>query len=350
MPLLPTVLQRSCGTFRCLVLLAALALVASACSDEEPQTAATEGDRVTVSIAVLDDMAHRAALYAIEQRIVTSPTVDPVLTYLPPSAIDETARSKQHDVIEASPLTVALGAAEDFEFVILSAGIQDLDGTLLFVNADAALDTPADLDGKALGVASRGDPSTLAVRYLLQQRYDLDAGAEADGVTLEAAPAESLSPLLQEDEVDAVVMPPAGAFRLADDDGFRVLSHVAADVAELTGAPMMNSVLVTYPDAAETKAAALHEMDRLLVASVTYFKSNRDTVIEAVASEQGGDEEFLRWWWERYDLPLGDLSQEAQEGLIHAWEAARALGDIEGYPDLAEILLPSEAPTPASEE
>ena len=91
------------------------------------------GDRTTVSIALLDHPGRRAALYAIEQGILTSDTVDLDITYLPQSAIIEAAAAGQYDVIETSPLAVALGAERDLELIILSGALQDQDGTLLFV-------------------------------------------------------------------------------------------------------------------------------------------------------------------------------------------------------------------------
>ena len=99
-------------------------------ADEEPLA---NGDRTTVSIALLDHPSRRAALYAIEQGIITSDSVDLDITYLPQSALAEAAAAGLYDVIETSPLAVALGAERDLELVILSGALQDQDGTLLFV-------------------------------------------------------------------------------------------------------------------------------------------------------------------------------------------------------------------------
>ena len=91
------------------------------------------GDRTTVSIALLDHPSRRAALYAIEQGILTSDTVDLDITYLPQSALAEAASAGQYDVIETSPLVVALGVERGLAMIILSGALQDQDGTLLFV-------------------------------------------------------------------------------------------------------------------------------------------------------------------------------------------------------------------------
>ena len=242
------------GGWICLLVLLVV-LTASCSGDEGP--AINEGDRVTISLAILDDVGHRAALYALDQRLTTSTTVDLVVTYLPASALDEAARSKQYDVVESTAIAVPAGAADDFSFVILSAGLQDLDGTLLFVSANSELRSPRGLAGKAIGVVSRNDPSTLATRYLVQRGHRIDTGLEGGQVTIEEAPAESLPRLLENGEVDAAVLSQLAAFRLEGQDGARILSHVTGELRDLIGTPLMSSILVTYPDVATQKAEAL---------------------------------------------------------------------------------------------
>ena len=96
---------------------------------EEPDT----GDRTAISLAVLDDPSRRAALYAVEQGIVGSDIVDLNITYLAPSEMADAATARQFDVVEATPLAVPLGIERDLQFVIVSGGLQDVDGTLLIV-------------------------------------------------------------------------------------------------------------------------------------------------------------------------------------------------------------------------
>ncbi len=101
--------------------------------DDPPLTIAAEGDRVTVSLAVLDHPGRRAALFAIEQGIVTSDSVDLDVSYLSQSALTEAASAGQFDVVETSPIAVALGVERGLDIVVLSGALQDRDGTLLFV-------------------------------------------------------------------------------------------------------------------------------------------------------------------------------------------------------------------------
>lgn len=96
---------------------------------EEPDT----GDRTAISLAVLDDPSRRAALYAIEQGIVDSDIVDLSISYLALSDMTDAAPARQFDVVEATSLAVPLGIERELEFVIVSGGVQDVDGTLLVV-------------------------------------------------------------------------------------------------------------------------------------------------------------------------------------------------------------------------
>jgi hypothetical protein len=96
---------------------------------EEPDA----GDRAMISIGVLDDASRRAALFAIEQGIVASETIDLSITYLARSELSDAVTARQFDVIEASPLAVPLGVERELEFVIVSGAVQNTDGTLLVV-------------------------------------------------------------------------------------------------------------------------------------------------------------------------------------------------------------------------
>lgn len=330
------------------VALLSSALALAACGgDTRPPDDVTDGDRITISIAVRDDANRLAALYAIEQGIVTADTIDVDVTYLTQSAIDEVALARQYDVIEVTPLAVPLAAVQDFDFVILSGGLQNSDGTFLFAHADATMETLDDLLNKTIGVASLEDPAALETRYLLQEAYELDVDVEQGDITFVQVPAASLAEAVRGRALDAAVIVNGGAFPLVEDEGLRVLSRVTDELQELLDLPVMSSILVTYPDVAEEKAEALIELSSLLAESVAYFMANQEIVIEAVAREQE-TVDYLQWWWQRQELSFGDRSFEMQSRLLTIWEMARVIGDLEEYPNLTEVFFVPEAaePTP----
>ncbi|MGB2696217.1 MAG: hypothetical protein WBD55_13675 [Dehalococcoidia bacterium] len=325
---------------------AALAIACRGDSNDATSAGAeiSGGDRVTISLALHDSIGQHAALYAIEKSIVTSDTIDVVPNYLPVADLDEAVQSRQFDVIEASVLTVPVGKTEGLDLVVLSAGLQDVEGTFLYASADGPINSVRSLQDGTLGAVALGDPSVLETRFLLHQSYDLQAGVlESDrktgAPTINVAPVESQAALLQSGEIDAVIATQQGAYQLSLATNVRLLTGVTAGIRELHDAPIANSLLVTYPDVAARKADALAELNRLLAESVAYFKANRNTVIAAIATQGAVDPAYIDWWWQHYDLPLGDLSPATQEQILFVWEAARALGDIESYPELAAVLF-----------
>ena len=324
----------------CLSLLG-LALALACGGGEDRPNGANESDRITVSIAVLDDANRRAVLYAIEQGIVSSDSVDVALSYLSRSAIGDAASTKQYDAIEVSPLVPARSSA-GFDYMILSSGLQNVDGTYLIVRADSTLVNPSDLLGKRVGVPSLEGTASLETRYVLQEMYGLEVRFLLGGdVTIAELPGASLAEQLEAGDVDAIVMSDLGAFGLAGDDHFRVLTRITDEMRAITGAPVLISILVTYPDVASERPEALDELNRMLAASAAYLRANQESVIGAVANERE-TAEYLAWWWERHEAPLGDRSTETQERLLDVWHAAVALGDIREFPELADVLFVPE--------
>jgi hypothetical protein len=204
---------------------------------------------------------------------------------------------------------------------------------------DGNAEALAALRGKTIGVVSLTDVSTLETRYVLQEAGGLDASQKGSAVTFMEVPPESLESELASGRIDAAVMSPAGAYRLLSDDSFRVLSEISKEMRSLTGGPVAGTVLLTYPDIAEQKPAALAELDRLLAQSIVHYDANEEAVLGAIAADVGLDQAFLRWQAKRQELRLGDLSPEMQERLLRTWQAAATLGDIERVPDLAAVLF-----------
>ena len=195
-----------------------------------------------------------------------------------------------------------------------------------------------DLRGRTVGVASLDGVPTLELRYVLRAEHDLEAAIVGGDVTLVESPVDSLQGLLDSGDVDAALLSERKAFQLRDDDSVYVLARLAADTRDLTGEPVLATILATYPDVAAEKPEALEELRAVISASLTYFRANQDAVIEAVAAD-GDEREFLRWWWDRHDLVFGDASPAMQAQLLHLWGVSQTLGDIDGYPTIEAALF-----------
>ena len=197
----------------------------------------------------------------------------------------------------------------------------------------------AELKGKTIGVVSLSDVPALETRYVLHNAYGLDTTQKASAVTFVEVPPDALAAQLQSGQIDAAVLSQAGAYRLLNDGGVRVISNVSKEARRLAGGPFAGSVLLSYTDVVQQKSDALRELDRVLALSVAYYKANESTVLRAVAAQQAADPAFLRWQAGRQELPLGDLSQRTQEALVRVWRVAADLGDIERVPDLKSLLF-----------
>ncbi|MEX0786438.1 MAG: hypothetical protein WD939_07375, partial [Dehalococcoidia bacterium] len=199
----------------------------------------------------------------------------------------------------------------------------------------------SELGGGTIGVVSLNSIASLELRYLLQEAYGLEPGGadELLSVTLVESPAESLPDLLVEGELEAGLTSPQGAFGLRNDDAVRVLADVTTEVRDLTGGPIAHSILLTYPDVAGQKSAGLVELNRMLMESMSYFRANQDPVIVALGEQLDVEPGFMRWWWDRYELLMGELTQDAQDQIVNIWEVAFAVGDIEEVPEIASLLF-----------
>ena len=65
--------------------------------------------------------------------MVGSEPIDVSITYLARSELTDAVAARRFDVIEERRLAVVLGVERELEFVIVSGGVQDVDGTLLVV-------------------------------------------------------------------------------------------------------------------------------------------------------------------------------------------------------------------------
>lgn len=186
-----------------------------------------------------------------------------------------------------------------------------------------------------IGITSAEGPGVLMLRYVLHERYGLDVGKD---VTLVESTADSIADQLIDGEIDAASVSQVAAYEVHRRDGLKILVPVSEEMHDITGAPFAASLIVSYRDVVERKPAALAELDRLFDASLTYWNANRGRVLDDIAAQTRADPAYLDWWWRHFDLPIGDLSSDTQRGILAAWQAAAALGDIETFPDLSGML------------
>lgn len=322
--------------------LLALTLLAGACAQAAtpgPTAQPTAEPPARLSLAVLEDPSRDVFLFALENDLVTSPTLEIEVTKLPLALIIEAARSQQFDLIEAATTAVPLAAAGGFKFLIFSPGIVSHEGAPIFVPASSEVEDLAGLEGKTLGTPSLGSSVLLEARYLLQQA-GLDVSFEGGDVAFQEVAAEAATALLVENRLDAALLIHAPAFRLLSEPQVRVLVDAHVAFREATGADPVASVLVTYPKVVEDKGDLLEEARRLLRESADYARENHTEVVEAVARTSDLRPEFVDWWTTVQDFRIGDAAEEFREGILALWNAARDVGEVESLPALEDHLAP----------
>lgn len=204
------------------------------------------------------------------------------------------------------------------------------------------------LRGQSVGIAALEGVPVLELRYVLLQDLGLEAGPSPDAdVALVESSADSLLAQLRAGELDAALVSGRAAYDALADDDIQVLSPVAERVGALAGVPVAASVLVTYPDVADERPAALTELLSLFEASVTYFEANEEDVIAAL-TDDAGKRAYVAWWFDHFAYAPGPVSADVRTGLARFWEASRELGDIEELPDLEALLFDASAPKPAA--
>jgi len=320
-----------------LVSLVALVLV-TACAPAAP-AAAPSVARQSVSLAYADDPSRVALLWAITNHKVTSPLIDVTVSFLPLAQIIPAASTKQFDAIEATPLAVPRTAGREPGFLILSAGLVNLNGTFLVTGKASAIRTPADLAGRTIAVPSLGGTFVQETRYVLSRKYGLNVDLRTGNVKFVETPPEAVAKLLADGKLDAAVLTQLGAFRLKDSPDVRVLSEITREAQALTAKHWASSLVVTYKDRVASKGAALAELQRLLKASGDYLRDHRSEVLAAVALEKHVDVAFLTWFFTAYDLRAGPLTGEDQTEIVASWEAAKALGDVADLPRIDDVMF-----------
>lgn len=320
-------------------------LILTACSADAPSgagaptaaSAAATVERQTVTLAYSDDPSRVALLWAITNRKVTSPFLDVQVSFLPVAQIIPAANTKQFDVIEATPLAVPRTAGGEPGFIILASGLLNLSGTVLLTGQTSAIQSPADLKGKTIAVASLGGTFVQETRYVLAKKFGLNVNLTSGDVKFAETPQEAVPQLLKDNRLDAAVVTQLVLYRLKDSPDVRVLSQVTKDVQSLTGRVSVNSIVVTYKDRAQTKARALAELQRLLKESREYLRKNQAEVVKAVAQDKRVDEAYLSWFFTAYDLAAGPLTNEDAAQITAAWQAARDLGDVKDVPKVEDV-------------
>lgn len=333
-----------------LTILLAVALAAAACSgngsqpttagngDDDSAPAPQQQERTTIKLALLDDASRRAFVYALQEGIVTSDTVDVEIDLLPIGAIIEAFGTRQFDIVESAPIAVPRAIAGGLELRLFAPGLINKSGTKLYVGASSPVEDASELRGKTIGAESLGGTNVIETRYVLH-RLGLDAALTGGDVAFQELPPQNLLELVREGAVDAGIIIQKAGFLAEGSPDYRLLLDITTTFQELTGQLPMNSVLATYAEVAEDKADALREVHRLLAEAAAYARENHEEVVAAAAAAQGEDEVYLDYFLQSYDLGFGEAIDDHAAAIAAIWQASYELGDLPDVPDVHEVTF-----------
>ena len=291
----------------------------------------------TIKLAVSDDPTRHMALWALEHGRVDTRGVEVEVTYLPNETATQAFQTRQYELIEASPVSVAASSASGFETRIVSAGVQNRSGTVVYVPADSAIRDGSDFKGSRIAVGSLGGSSTQELRFVLQENYGLDTSLEGGDVAFQPASPDSLFTLLKQGQFDGAVMLNRASYLAGKDPTLRIALEVSKEASAITHASATQTVLVTYPDVEDAKGDELADLNSVLAASVAYARDHKAEVAREVAKGDAATADYLQWWWQRADLRFGSLDDADIAGVEAFWTMAKTVGQIEEKPSFDDL-------------
>jgi ABC-type nitrate/sulfonate/bicarbonate transport system substrate-binding protein len=322
----------------------ALALTACAALLTACGSGATGSGGSTLTVAVLDDPTRHMAFWALENGKVDLGGLKVKVSYVPTQTAQQAYQSRQYNVVETSPVAVALAATKGLDTKILSAGVQDRDATVVDVPSNSEVKAPRDLKGRTIAISAPTGSSTIQLRYVLDKAYGLQAKEQNGQVKLQVTPPDATASLMKNGGLDAAVNLNRPRYIAEHQEHQRPVLHVSKEATELTGAAPVQTVLVTYPSLEKSRADDLGKLVRAVRESTDYARGHKVAVAKAVAGSTTADADYLAWWWAASDLRYGSLTAADQAGIKSFWTMAHGVGQITSVPDF-KAFRSTVAPT-----
>jgi len=174
---------------------------------------------------------------------------------------------------------IFLNSRSNGEDVVLFGPLEkQLNG--IFVNADSDIESPADLEGKRVGVPFWDSGTTMIIRAMLQDEYDLSIREDTDATS--APPSTLWNQLTEGGDLDAVLEFTTFTVKGLTDDSVRRIFDPAAFWQERTGRLPMITYFATNREWLESGSNARTTLDFLEGWSnaVENFNQNSDDVMQ----------------------------------------------------------------------
>lgn len=327
----------------CTVGVAAL-LTACTSGESTTPTSSAGAECAPATLAGLDDDSHRAAFYALENGLVESDVVPSVeVSYLQIPALIQATSSGQFDYVMTS-LPGVVNAREaggvDLRAVAYSLAHTGA-GLAIYVKADSGIESPEDLAGKRVSIASFGSTATQEAQIVLEDKYGLNAALEGGDFTwVELDPPTQLNALEQGD-IDASILWHQAGWIASNDEGLDNIAQLDVDFSELAnGAWPIGSAFVASGEFVDANPECVAAFQTLLADSVAYAEENHEEFADEIADETGISADFINFWWQPENYQFGGVADETWLGYAREfYSLAYDHGFIPVNPDLAEITV-----------
>lgn len=300
--------------------------------------AALAQSKKVVTFAYTNDIAYEPYVYAIRKGIVSSPKVDLKLVPTAIPALLQATGTKQFDLIETSPLGLAVGNSRGLDSRIAGTAGIVRGGRFLFVKKDSSIKSPAELKGKSIGSTALASTLVAHIRAVLERKYHLNVSLENGDIRWVELPLPALPSAVDRGQIDSAYLIHLPSLRALNSPDFRVLLDMTKEFKAEFGIDPLTSVVATYDSKIAEMGPSLHEAMSMLRASSAYAKSHSREVVSAVAKDGNiGDSDLKTISEDWYDARF-TLTPEDERMIQTIFDVGKEEKLISSYPPLDKLI------------
>ena len=307
---------------------------ALACKSE-PQT------KPAISIAMANYFNSWLTTYAIREKAITSDKVDVDIVLA--ADYDTQIIAGKFPMGAMATATFAIACENqglDFKGIstfIVHEGAQKSEGVnILFANADSAINSPADLVGKRVGVPDLNSSATSVFLGMLKQDY----GISEDQLTLVNKQNPLLLQLLRQGELDVAMLGGNVSVQAFIDPALKIVWNLDKDFYTKYGESFFPSILIVDAGYLEDNPEVVRAVYELLKESNAYGEQHLAELSAKYAAEypgQGAD--FYQMVFNEHSrTKMTPIEGKTRDILMATFELVKERGIISAVPDPDDVF------------
>jgi ABC-type nitrate/sulfonate/bicarbonate transport system substrate-binding protein len=295
----------------------------------------------TVRFAALADPLLDAAVYALQQGLVTSDKVKVEYRPLPVPGLVEALNSRQFEIIQAGVTVVPKLAAAGAPIRIVGmdfTSVGEMATYAVLVRSDSNIRSLADLRGRSMAVGALGATNTFQLRAILQQKHGINTFKGKPDVDLKQVPLPTMPTLLRNKDVDAAYVYYSVLYPVLGAAEFRNLGSPQKEFSDVFKTKSLIALKVSFDPILSQRGAEVKAALDLLEESRKYYENNPGPIEEVIAKRNNVDRAYLEW--SRKNTFIGGPMQREQlaADLQAQWSIAAQLGEIKVVPDVRKLI------------